>query len=211
MDAFLKKFMRDPEAAFARIKHHRSDFTDKVSLTLETGPDQRICANFSVLYAAAALGIEYGILPWKKKNTRAAIMKCLVAALTTIRGASASPATTALSISDVARGLKDKLERLSLITVNKGKPCSEDEARRRQAADGFRIGLEVCIKSKRLDRFSPAEGKELVAHKILRTEKRADNALTVSRKIAGIEQKLRYYIIDTIALNQFLPANSGTS
>ena len=66
------------------------------------------------------------------------------------------------------------MERLSLIAVNKGKPCSEDEARRRQAADGFRIGQEVCIKSKKLDWLSPAEGKELVAYKILRTEKRAD-------------------------------------
>jgi hypothetical protein len=80
MDAFLKKFMRDPEAALTKIKQHMNDFTAKISLRLGSGPDQRICANFSLMYAAAALGIEYGILPWKKKTTRAAIKKCMAGA-----------------------------------------------------------------------------------------------------------------------------------
>ena len=61
MDAFLRKFMRNPEVALARTKHHMGEFTADLSMTLKTGPDRRICANFSFLYAAAALGIEYGI------------------------------------------------------------------------------------------------------------------------------------------------------
>ena len=122
MDGFLRKFMRNPEAALARTKHYMSEFTAKLSLTLETGPDQRICTNFSVLYAAAALGIEYGILPWKKKATRAAIEKCMASALATIRSSRPHDhhALVAPSIRAAASRLRDVLDRLTLIPVKKG-------------------------------------------------------------------------------------------
>jgi len=50
MDAFLRKFMRDPDAALAKVKQGMADFTAKVSLTRATGADHRICANFALMY-----------------------------------------------------------------------------------------------------------------------------------------------------------------
>jgi hypothetical protein len=49
----------------------------------------------------------------------------------------------------------------------------------------------------------------LAAHDILRTEKRAD-ALTVSKQIAGIKKKLRYYIVDTTILANTLGGSQRT-
>ena len=113
-----------------------------------TGPDHRVCANFSLIYGAAALGIEYGILPWKKKATRAAIEKCLAGAFATLRNSSplAPHAATFASIGIVARKLGDDLDRLTLASVKQGEPCSGEEAVRRQKADGFRIGRKIFIK-----------------------------------------------------------------
>jgi hypothetical protein len=207
MDAFLKKFMHDPEAALARTKHHMGDFTARVSLTLESGPDQRICANFSVLYAAAALGIEYGILPWKKKPTRAAIEKCLAGAFATLRNASPAPAqkVETRGIGTVAAALKDELDRLTLVLVKKGTPCSDEEAARRQQAHGFRIGKEILIKPKS---WKPTDAvKELlVEHQVLQT--RRNDVATIDRKVMGVPGKRRYYVINDDKLAEVIAAAS---
>jgi hypothetical protein len=68
------------------------------------------------MYAAAALGIEYEILPWKKKTTRAAIEKCMAGAFATLRNPSPPPSqkAEARSIGTVAAALKEDLDRLTL-------------------------------------------------------------------------------------------------
>jgi hypothetical protein len=195
MDAFLRKFMRNPEVALARTKHHMGEFTADLSMTLKTGPDRRICANFSLLYAAAALGIEYGILPWKKKATRAAIEKCMANALATIRS-SLPPVHHALvapNIKAAASRLRDVLDRLTLIPVKKGEPCSDNEALRRQQADGFRVAQKTLVKPQGW-KASDADKALLIEHHILLTQ-RGDVA-TLDRKIIGIPGKPRYYVID---------------
>jgi hypothetical protein len=207
MDAFLKKFMQDPEAALVRIKHYMNDFRSKISLTLGPGPDQRICANFSLMYAAAALGIEYGILPWKKKTTRAAIEQCMAGAFATLRNPSPPPSqkVEARSIGTVAAALKDDLDRLTLILAKKGKPCSDEEATRRQKADGFRIGQKIFIKPQSW-KSSDADKHLLIKHQILETQ-RSDVA-TIDRKIMGVPGKRRYYVIDGDKLAEVIAAVS---
>jgi hypothetical protein len=207
MDAFLTKFMQDPEAALARIKQHMVDFTAKISLTLGPGTDQRICANFSLMYAAAALGIEYGILPWKRKPTRTAIEKCMAGAFATLRNPSPPPSlkVEARSIGTVAAKLKDDLDRLTLILVEKGKPCSDEEAGRRQKADGFRIGKEILIKPK-FWKPSDAAKRLLVEYQLLQTKR--NDAATIDRKVMGVPGKRRYYVIDTNKLAEVIAAVS---
>lgn len=195
MDAFLKRLMRDPDAALSRTKHHMSQFTAKISLRLETGPDQRIGANFSLIYAAAALGIEYRILPWKKKATRVAIEKCMASALATIRS-SPPPVHHALAaptIKAAASRLSDLLDGLTLVPVKKGEPCSENEAHRRQQADGFRVAQKTLVKPQAW-KAGEADKALLIEHQILQTQ-RSDVA-TLDRKIIGIPGKRRYYVID---------------
>jgi hypothetical protein len=195
MDAFLKKFMQDSDAALARIKYHMREFTANVSLTLGAGPDQRICANFSLMYAAVALGIEYGILPWKKKTTRAAIEKCMAGAFAILRNPSPPPSqkAEARSIGTVAATLKDDLDRLTLVLVKKGKRCSDEEAARRQKADGFRIGQEIFIKPQSWKPTGAAK-EILVEHQILQTQR--NDVATIDRQVMGVPGKRRYYVID---------------
>jgi hypothetical protein len=210
MDAFLTKFMQDPEAALARIKHHMGDFTAKISLTLGPGTDQRICANFSLMYAAAVLGIEYGILPWKKKPTRTAIEKCMAGAFATLRNPSPPPSlkVEARSIGTVAATLKDDLDRLTLILVEKGKSCSDEEAGRRQKADGFRIGKEILIKPKSW-KPSDAAKRLLVEYQLLQTKR--NDAATIDRKVMGVPGKRRYYVIDTDKVAEVIAAASDSA
>jgi putative DNA primase/helicase len=117
MDAFLKRLSLNPTAAVKKAKAHMEEFESQVPRTLVTGADHRITTNFSVIYAGAALAIEYGILPWKKKATRAAIAKCMAAAFATIRNPSPPPflKVEARSIGTVAAKLKDDLDRLTLV------------------------------------------------------------------------------------------------
>jgi|SRR5581483_3213906 len=208
MDAFLKKFMRDPGAALARTKHHMGEFTAKLSLTLETGRDQRICTNFSVMYAAAALGMEYGILPWKKKATRVAIEKCMARALATIRNSlpSVHHAPAAPTIKAAASRLRDVLARLTLIPVKKGEPCSDSEALRRQQADGFHVAQKTLVKPQAW-KTSEADKALLIRHQILQTQ-RSDVA-TLDRKIIGVPGKPRYYVIDEEKLATILAAGDN--
>jgi Domain of unknown function (DUF927) len=207
MDAFLKTFMRDAEAAVTKIKQHMNDFTAKISLRLGSGPDQRICANFSLMYAAAALGIDYGILPWKKKTTRAAIEKCMVGAFATLRNSypPTSHKVEAQSVGSVAAALKDNLNRLTLIPVKKGQPCSDEEAAQRQKADGFRIGQKIFIKPQS---WKPTDGAKeiLVEHQVLQTQR--NDAATIDRKVMGVPGKPRYYVIDEEKLADVIAAVS---
>jgi hypothetical protein len=175
-----------------------------------TGPDHRVCANFSLIYGAAALGIEYGILPWKKKATRAAIEKCLAGAFATLRNSSplAPHAATFASIGIVARKLGDDLDRLTLASVKQGEPCSGEEAVRRQKADGFRIGRKIFIKRQSWKPTDAAKGL-LIEHQILQTQRR--DVATVDRKIMGVRGKRRYYVIDGERLAAVVAADSDQS
>jgi hypothetical protein len=205
MDAFLKKFMRDPEAALARTKHHIGKFREKLSLRLETGPAQRIGANFSVLFAAAALGIEYGILPWKMKATRAAIEKSMASALAIV-GSSLPPIDNALAaptIKDAARRLTHVLDQLTLVPVKKGQSCSDIDALKREEADGFRIAQTTLVKPQAW-KASDGDKALLIEHHVMQTTRK--DVATVERKIIGIPGKPRYYVIDEEKLAAVLAA-----
>lgn len=195
MDAFLERLSLNPTAAAKKAKAHMEHFESHVSTPLVTGADRRIAANFAVIYAGAALAIEYGILPWKRKPTLAPIEKCMAAAFATLRNPSPQPSqkVEARNIGTVAAALKDDLDRLKLVKVKKGKPCSKEEAIRRQEADGFRIGRRIFVKPQSWKPTDAAK-KLLIKHKILETQ-RSDVA-TVDRKIIGVPGKPRYYVID---------------
>jgi len=195
MDAFLKRLALNPTAAVKKAKAHIKQFESQASSFLVTGSDHRIAANFAVIYAGAALAIEYGILPWKTKATRAAIVKCMAGAFATLRNPSPQPSqkVEARSIGTVAAALKDDLDRLTLVPVKKRKSCSEEEAIRRQEANGFRIGRRIFVKP-RSWKSTDADKQLLITHQILETQ-RSDVA-TIDRKIMGVPGKRRYYVID---------------
>jgi len=114
-----------------------------------------------------------------------------------------------LTVATIALRLKATLETLNIVEITKGIKPQGDEITQRREADGFKIEQNLLIKSKNWTGFSTADGKMLAAHDILRTEKRAD-ALTVSKQIAGIKKKLRYYIVDTTILANTLGGSQRT-
>ncbi|WLA81948.1 DUF927 domain-containing protein [Bradyrhizobium elkanii] len=206
MDAFLEKFMHDPEGALIATKKHMRDFTKKLSLTLGSGPDHRISRNFSLIYAAAALGIEYGILPWKKEATRAVIEQCMASALATIQSPP-SPVDGTVADSNIqaaSRRLTEVLQRLTLVSVRKGHSCSPIEAAVRQQADGFRVANKTLVKPQ-VWKPSNADKALLIEHHILQTQR--DDVATLDRKIIGITGKRRYYVIDEEALAAVVAAS----
>ena len=195
MDRFMRRVGKDPAAAVKKAKSYKAQFEAATASLLVTGADRRIAANFAVIYAGAALAIEYGILPWKKKQTRAAIEKCMVGAFATLRSPPPvlAQVTIAPTIESVARQLSDDLHGLTIIAVRKRESCSEDEFTRRENADGFRIEREILMKPQS---WKPSEvaKKLLIAHQILQTQR--NDAATITRKVMGVSGKRRYYIID---------------
>jgi hypothetical protein len=204
---FLTKFKKDARAV-STLKGYMADFETWAAAPILKNADRRILKNFAVIYAAAALAIDYEVLPWKKKATFKAIDKCMTASFQAARLLESDSGPMS-SVATIALRLKANLEALNIVEITKGKKPQGDEIIQRREADGFKIEHNLLIKSKSWTGFSTADGKMLAAHNILRTEKRAD-ALTVSRKLAGIKEKLRYYIVDTAVLEQTLGGSQRT-
>lgn len=111
-------------------------------------------------------------------------------------------------VATIAHRLKANLEKLNLVQITKGSKPQDDEIAQRQEADGFQIEHDWLVKSKKWT-ISTADGRVLAARNILRTEKRTDS-LNVSKKIAGIKKKLRYYVVDAIVLEQVIKESQRT-
>ena len=78
LDGFLRKYTKDPQAV-STLKQYLREFETHASPSMVRNSDHRIRSNFAVMYAAAALAIDYGILPWTKTSTLKAIAKCMTA------------------------------------------------------------------------------------------------------------------------------------
>jgi uncharacterized protein (DUF927 family) len=195
---FLRKYTKDANAVTVLNQYKRA-FEKQASTLMLQNSDNRICSNFATMYAAAALAIDYGILPWAKKSTLKAINKCMKAALAARRQLSTSQSNP-LSTANIAKALQAELKQLHLVKVVKGRKANLKDARRRKEADGFRVGKEIYVKPKRWSGITPANKPALIQHKILRTER--GDTRTMARKISGVKGKPRYHVIDIVALDK---------
>ena len=141
----------------ATVRRYKAQFESEVK-----APDEsaiyRIRSNFAVIWAAAALAIDYKILPWKKRGTLRAIEKCFqrcIAALANPSpiGAIEFPVSNSTS---VFQTLKEKLGRCDLRSIQQRKKASEDEATARQKADGFVINGFTYLKNDRVEAWFPS-------------------------------------------------------
>ena len=92
-----------------------------------------------------------------------------------------------------------------MVIVRPKQKVTEEQARARQKADGFKINGEIYVKPT-LQAFGIPTQPERVAlkeQKVILTE-RKDTA-TIERKIGGIKGKPRYYAIDVRALRRLAP------
>jgi hypothetical protein len=199
---FLDRYFQDPRS-LCKIQAYKDEFEKKVSVP-STNAALRIRANFALIWAAAALAIEYRVLPWRESPTFRAVEKCLRKALAEI-GVGKSPLRPIDQAASVLRTLNDNLEKADLRKVALKRRVTPQHARRRMKADGFRIDGEIYLKPDRLRRWlpSPHDRTILKGTGVLRT--RRDDAATIEQLIAGIPGKRRYFVVNISKLEQLLP------
>ena len=202
----LEKFVNDPNG-LEHLKAYKQQFERDAVLPDSHNAHYRVRSNFAVMYAAAALAIDYGILPWKKRPTFRAIEKCMRLALATLATGAKEPTVTApaVDLDHVGRTLKGQLAQAQLLVVKPKQRVTEEQAHARQKADGFKIDGEIYVKPDCFKRWIPTqpERNALKEQKVILTER--DDTATVERKIGGIKGKPRYYAIDVHALRRLAP------
>jgi len=80
---FLHKLTRDKDWE-GKVRAYKSQFESEVDAPNSTAL-YRIRSNFAVIWAAGALAIDYGVLPWKKSRLRKAVEKCFHRALSVLQ------------------------------------------------------------------------------------------------------------------------------
>jgi hypothetical protein len=189
----------------ATVRRYKEQFESEVK-----APDERaiyrIRSNFAVIWAAAALAIDYKLLPWNKRGTLRAIEKCFrrcVAALASPPPIESVESRASNSV-NVFRKLKDNLNQCELRSIKLRGKASDDEVSARQKADGFIIDSVRHLKHDRLEKWFPNKSDRSILRKakIFRTKR--NDTPTVDRKINGIKGKPRYYAIDMDVLDRLL-------
>ena len=92
----------------------------------------RVRTNFAVMYAAAALAIDYEILPWGKRSTFRAIEKCMRLALATLETGhtQAASITPAVDLHHLGRTLEEQLAGAKIVPVTPKQKVTKKQAQR---------------------------------------------------------------------------------
>jgi uncharacterized protein (DUF927 family) len=199
----LEKYVNDPHG-LEHLRAYKEQFERDAVLPDKHNAHYRIRSNFAMIYAAAALSIDYDILPWKKPPTFRAIEKCMRLALARLATGAKEQAAAAPALDPhhVGRTLKERIAEAEFVVVKPKQKVSEEQARARQKADGFKINGEIYVKPDRFKRWiqTQPERNALKEQKVILTER--DDTATIEKKIGGIKGKPRYYAIDVRALRR---------
>ena len=206
LPAFLERLLQDNRWQ-VKVRDYKEHFEKNVK-----APDlrsvYRMRSNFAVIWAAAALAIDYKLLPWKKGGTFRAIEKCFHRAMKALDGSTSTQAieATATHSTSALKVLKEKLDQCELLPIELRSKASEEEAIARQKADGFMINGVPHLKHDRLEKWIPDKTNRSPLRRagIFRTQR--PDTPTVGRKISGIKGKPRYYVIDIEVLERLIAA-----
>jgi hypothetical protein len=197
--------VNDPHG-LEQIKTYKEEFEREAVLSGEHNAYYRVRSNFAVMYAAAALAIDYKILPWKKGPTFRTIEKSMRLALATMQIGQSQKALQTLPVDarNLGKTLEKQLARAKLVAVKPKKKVTKKQGRARREADGFKINGEIYVKPDRFKRWIPTqpERNALKEQEVILTER--DDTATVEKKIGGIKGKPRYYAIDVRALRRLV-------
>jgi uncharacterized protein (DUF927 family) len=201
-DELMEKYVNDPNG-LENLRAYKEQFEREALLPDRHNAHYRVRSNFAVMYAAAALAIDYGILPWKKGPTFRAIEKCMRLALATLETGSNQPAVTTPALArDICNTLKEELAEATLVVVTPKQKVTDEQARIRQKADGFKINGEIYVKPDRFKAWVPSQSQRNVLKERMVILIEREDAATVDRKIGGIKGKPRYYAIDIRTLTR---------
>jgi hypothetical protein len=204
---FVRNYVHD-DKALRKVKAYKAQFESKVSVP-PSNAALRIRSNFALIWAAAAMAIDYEVLPWKKPPTFRAVEKCLHNALAVIE-TSKSPDPDESEPTSVLMALREKLEQADLRKVVLRKQITPQQVRRRVKADGFRINGDIYLKPDRLRSWVPSHRDRVVLKDTGVFRTRRDDAATIEQVIAGIPGKPRYYVLDSRMLERLLRKPSRT-
>jgi hypothetical protein len=201
--ALLQRYVNDPQGLQA-LEKYKQLFERKAAIPDAHNAHYRVRSNFAVIYAAAALAIDYEIFPWQKRPTFSAIEKCLRLALATLETEKTEAAlpTATIDLQSLGKTLKEQLAHAQILRVKRRQKVTKKQVRARQKADGFKIDGDMYIKPDRFKRWVPSQPQRnaLKEHKVIITDR--DDTATVEKKVGGIQGKPRYYAIDFRALDR---------
>jgi uncharacterized protein (DUF927 family) len=147
---YLKQLAMD-RSAVESLKKYMDEFRKAAPLPVQVRWLARIRRNFEATYAGAALAIDYGVLPWRKKSTLAAILACMndaIAQLTAKFDASASTPTITTDASLLAE-FKNRVDNATIVRVGRQKRKKKSLTARVQKADGIirstKSGKAECL------------------------------------------------------------------
>ena len=203
--ALLENYVNDPHG-LEQVRTYKEQFERDAVLSDRHNAHYRVRSNFAVMYAAAALAIDYKILPWKKGPTFRAIVKCMRLALATMQTGQGQAASTPLPVDmhHLGETLQKQLACAKILPVKPKKKVTKKQASARQKADGFKINGEIYVKPDRFKRWIPTQSERnaLKEQKVILSER--EDTATVERKIGGINGKPRYYAINLRALRRLV-------
>jgi len=176
----MERYANDPHG-LEQLRTYKDQFERDAVLPDAHNAHYRVRTNFAAMYAAAALAIDYEILPWKKRPTFRAIEKCMRLALATLATGAKEPAATAPAIDSrhICRTLKERIAEAELVVVTPKQKVTEEQARARQKADGFRINGEIYVKPEKRWISTQPERNALKEKKVILTER--EDTATVER------------------------------
>ncbi len=206
LPAFLYRLVKDKNWE-ATVRRYKKQFESEVEAPGERAI-YRIRSNFAVIWAAAALAIDYKLLPWKKRGALKAIEKCFKRCIAAL----ASPLTEAVeprssNSANVLQTFKEKLNQCDLQSIQQRRKASKDETTARQKADGFIIDGVTYLKNDRVEGWFPSsQDRSILREAGIFRPQRKDTS-TIEKKISGIKGKPRYYGINGEALDRWLRSN----
>jgi hypothetical protein len=199
---FLNRYFRDPKS-LSKVRAYKDQFEKKVTVP-SSNAALRIRSNFALIWGAAALAIDYGILPWKKLPTFRAVEKCLRKALSEIQANKAAAQSASDAHASVLMTLSERLAQADLRTIVLRKKITAQQAHRRVKADGFRINGDIFVKPDRLRRWLPSQRDRSALKNAGVIRIRRNDAATTEQVIAGIPGKPRYYVLDIEKLQRLV-------
>jgi hypothetical protein len=201
--AMIGRFVADGSDAGALRKYMR-EFEKHSPVSADHRAFYRIRTSFAVVYVAAALAIDYDILPWKKTSTLKDIRKCMNLAfdvLHTHGGALSS--VNQVDPSGLARKLAKRISNCKKCTIVAIKRNDAKALQTRRNAECLTINGKSYIKSKVLKTWFPKQDDRVAMKSAgLFSLNRRNDTPTIEKKIVGIEGKPRYYLIDDAALKR---------
>jgi hypothetical protein len=199
----VRRFLADGSGTSALRKYMRT-FEELSPVPADHRAFYRIRTSFAVVYAGAALAIDYNVLPWKKKSTLRDIRKCMTLAFDVLRtpgGALSSVART--DPSNLAVQLAKQIAVCKKCTTRKIKHDDAKAIQARRNAECLMIRGNSYVKSNVLKAWFPKKDDRAAMKSAgLFSIGSRDDTPTIEKKIVGIKGKPRYYLINDAALKR---------